>query len=214
MGPVRAKSAPSPWKLCNEKEQEKGDGSNVYRKVVLMNWSMLSRQALYWTLLSGLDGRGIWLNCLLLDVSPPSVCSIFRSSLTVRWTVCLKGQCVILRSVTPPPLLLAMLVFPRLSTVMLPSKLNSTRQGHWLLALLKWRIQDMVCLTHLHAQEFMPVYCRRTRTFTIQMEMGRTCRKASPHQMGAGNNYVGHLQRQVKYQMGRLFHQTSRTTLV
>ena len=30
--------------------------------------------------------------------------------------------------------------------------------------------------------------------FMIQMEMGRTCRKASPHRMGAGNNYVGPLQ--------------------
>jgi len=51
------------------------------------------------------------------------------------------------------------------------------------------------------------------------MEMGRTCRKASPHQMGAGNNYVGPLQRQenqrqAKHQMGRLFQQTSGTTLV
>ena len=52
-----------------------------------------------------------------------------------------------------------------------------------------------------------------------QMGMGRTCRKASPHQMGAGNDYVGPLQRQekqrqAKHQMGRLFQQTSETTLV
>ena len=62
----------------------------------------------------------------------------------------------------------------------------------------------------------------KTRTsfgtvFGYQMEMGRTCRKASPHQIGAGNNYVGPLerqekQRQAKHQMGRLFQQTSGTT--
>jgi hypothetical protein len=65
----------------------------------------------------------------------------------------------------------------------------------------------------VHAEE-----CR-TRSCTIQMEMGRTCRKASPHQMDAGNNYVGpqqrqEKQRQAKHQMGRLFQQTSGTTLV
>ena len=59
----------------------------------------------------------------------------------------------------------------------------------------------------------------RTRSFTIQMEMGRTCRKASPNQMGAGNIYVGPLQkqekqRQVKHQMDRLFQKTNETTLV
>ena len=31
------------------------------------------------TLLSGLDGRGLMLNYLLLDVSPPSMSGIFRS---------------------------------------------------------------------------------------------------------------------------------------
>ena len=46
-----------------------------------------------------------------------------------------------------------------------------------------------------------------------------TYSKASTHQMGAGNNYVGPLQspekqRQAKHQMGRLFHQTSGTTLI
>ena len=56
-------------------------------------------------------------------------------------------------------------------------------------------------------------------SFTIQMEMGRTCRKALPQRMGAGNNYVGPLQRQekqreAKHQMGRLFQQTSGTSLV
>ena len=65
----------------------------------------------------------------------------------------------------------------------------------------------------VHAEE------RRATSFTIQMEMGRTCRKASPHQMGAINNYVGTLQRQekqreAKHQMGRLFQQTNETTLV
>ena len=64
----------------------------------------------------------------------------------------------------------------------------------------------------VHAEE------RRT-SIKNQMEMGRTCRKASPHQMGAGNDYVGPLQRQekqrqAKYQMGRLIPQTSGTTLV
>ena len=59
--------------------------------------------------------------------------------------------------------------------------------------------------------------CHST-SFTFQMEMSRTCRKASPHQMGAGNNYVGPLQRQekqrqAKHQMGRLFQQTSGITL-
>ena len=38
----------------------------------------------------------------------------------------------------------------------------------------------------------------RTTSFTIQMGMGRTCRKASPQQMGAGNNNVGPLQRHEK----------------
>ena len=64
----------------------------------------------------------------------------------------------------------------------------------------------------VHAEE-----CRTT-SFTIQMEMGRTCRKASPHQMVAGNKYVGlqrrEKQRQTKHQMSRLFQQTSGTTLV
>ena len=51
------------------------------------------------------------------------------------------------------------------------------------------------------------------------MERGRTCCKVSPHQMGAGNNYVGILQRQekqrqAKHLMGRLFQQTSGATLV
>jgi hypothetical protein len=55
---------------------------------------------------------------------------------------------------------------------------------------------------------------RRTTSFTIQMEIGRTCRKASPPQMGPGKNYVGSLQRQAKHQMGRLFQKTSGTTLV
>ena len=41
------------------------------------------------------------------------------------------------------------------------------------------------------------------------MEMGRTCCKASPQQMGAGNKYVGPLhrqdkQREAKYQRGTL----------
>ena len=31
--------------------------------------------------MSELDGRGLWLNSLLLDVSPPSVCNIFRGDL-------------------------------------------------------------------------------------------------------------------------------------
>ena len=65
----------------------------------------------------------------------------------------------------------------------------------------------------VHAEE-----CHTT-SFTIQMKMGRTCRKASPYQMGAGSNYVGPLkgqekQRQAKHQMGRLFQQTNRTTLL
>ena len=66
----------------------------------------------------------------------------------------------------------------------------------------------------VHAEE------RRTTNFRIEMEMGRTCRKASPHMMCAGNNYVRPLQRQekqrqAKHQMGRrLFQQTSGTTLV
>ena len=46
-----------------------------------LNWFRLSRAALCRTLLSRLDGCGIWLNSLLLDVSPPSVCGIFRSGL-------------------------------------------------------------------------------------------------------------------------------------
>ena len=58
-----------------------------------------------------------------------------------------------------------------------------------------------------------------TTSFAIQIEMGRKCRKTLPHQMGAGNNYVGPLQkqekqRQAKHQMDRLFQQTSGTTLV
>ena len=47
-----------------------------------MNWLRLLRPALCTTLLSGLDGRGPWLNSLLLDVSPLSVCGIFRSGLS------------------------------------------------------------------------------------------------------------------------------------
>ena len=35
-------------------------------------------------------------------------------------------------------------------------------------------------------------------SFTIQMEMVRTCRKASPYQIGAGNSYVRPLQRREK----------------
>ena len=51
------------------------------------------------------------------------------------------------------------------------------------------------------------------------MQMGRTCRKASPRQMDAGNDYVGPLQkqakqRQAKYQLDRLLHRNSGTTLV
>ena len=34
------------------------------------------------TWLSGLDGRGLWLNSFLLDVPPPSVCGIFRIGLS------------------------------------------------------------------------------------------------------------------------------------
>jgi hypothetical protein len=44
----------------------------------------------------------------------------------------------------------------------------------------------------VHAEE------RRKTIFTIQMEMGRTCRTASPQELGAGNNYVGPIQRQEK----------------
>ena len=33
-------------------------------------------------LLAGFDGRGLWLNALLLDVSSPSLCGIFRSGLS------------------------------------------------------------------------------------------------------------------------------------
>ena len=36
----------------------------------------------YRTLLSGLDGRGLWIKSLLLDVSPQSVCGIFKSGLS------------------------------------------------------------------------------------------------------------------------------------
>ena len=43
---------------------------------------------------------------------------------------------------------------------------------------------------------------------------GQDMSRASPHQMGAGNNYVGPLQRQAKHHMDRLFQQTSGTTLV
>ena len=58
----------------------------------------------------------------------------------------------------------------------------------------------------VHAEE-----CRRA-SFTIQMEMGRTYRKNSPHQIGAGNNDVRSLQRR-KAEAGqvsdRLFRPTS-----
>ena len=36
----------------------------------------------YRTLLSGLDRRNLWLKSFLLDVSQPSVCSLFRSGLS------------------------------------------------------------------------------------------------------------------------------------
>ena len=40
----------------------------------LINWLELPRPALCRILLPGLDYRGLWLNSLLLDVSPPFVC--------------------------------------------------------------------------------------------------------------------------------------------
>ena len=59
---------------------------------------------------------------------------------------------------------------------------------------------------------------RRTASLKKQVEMVRTCRKASPPQMGAGNDYVEPRQKQgkqkkAKYQMGRLFQRTSGTRL-
>jgi hypothetical protein len=45
----------------------------------MLYWLWLSPSALCRTLLSWLDGRGLWLNSLLLDVSPPSVWSVFGS---------------------------------------------------------------------------------------------------------------------------------------
>ena len=51
-------------------------------ELYFINWLRLSRPALCKTLLSGLDGHVLWLNSLLLDVSPPSVCSIFRSNIS------------------------------------------------------------------------------------------------------------------------------------
>ena len=47
-----------------------------------LNWLRLSRPAfLHGNLLSGLDGRALWLKSFLLDVSPPSVYNIFKSGL-------------------------------------------------------------------------------------------------------------------------------------
>jgi hypothetical protein len=50
-------------------------------------------------------------------------------------------------------------------------------------------------IPNIQHQEWSMLECCTT-SFTMQMEMGRTCCKASPHQMGAGNNYVGPLPRQ------------------
>ena len=59
----------------------------------------------------------------------------------------------------------------------------------------------------VHAKEL------RTTSLKNQMEIGRACRKTSPRQMGADNDYVEPLQRQAKYRMGRLLQRTSGTTL-
>ena len=43
------------------------------------------------TLLSRIDGHGLWLNSLLFDVYPPSVCGIFRSAFFGSQVNCLYG---------------------------------------------------------------------------------------------------------------------------
>ena len=46
---------------------------------LFINSFRLSWSAFCSTLLSGLDGHGLWLNSILLEVSPPSLWGIFRS---------------------------------------------------------------------------------------------------------------------------------------
>ena len=53
-----------------------------FQNVLQFKSNLKNKFNLYRTLLSGLDGRGPWLKSFLFDVSPQSVCGIFRKCLS------------------------------------------------------------------------------------------------------------------------------------
>ena len=60
----------------------------------LINWLGVSWPTLCRNLLSRLDGHGLWLNSLLLDVLSQSACGIFRNGLSGSQTTLSGGMCV------------------------------------------------------------------------------------------------------------------------